>query len=179
MRSHVDKDRLFSFFQEIGCRSQGPGRIYIVGGSTALLLGIRDQTIDIDIKLDPEPKGVFESIAIIKDSLSINIELASPDQFVPPLGSWRERSEFIGKFGEVEFFHYDFYGQAFAKIVRGHSVDLSDVSALVRLGKIELGQLHALVQDALPDIVRYPALNQVEVLKRVDEFIAGKENNEH
>ncbi|MEI8281706.1 MAG: DUF6036 family nucleotidyltransferase [Armatimonadota bacterium] len=133
MRSPVDKNKLFSFFQEIGNRSEGPGRIYIVGGSTALLLGVRDQTVDIDIKLDPEPKGIFASISSLKESLSISVELASPDQFVPALPNWKERSEFITKSGQVEFFHYDFYGQAYAKIVRGHSVDLSDVRALISL----------------------------------------------
>ena len=177
MRSPVDKNKLFSFFQEIGRRSQGPGRVYIVGGSTALLLGIRDQTVDIDIKLDPEPKGVFESIAILKESLSISIELASPDQFVPALPDWKSRSEFITKCDQVEFFHYDFYGQAFAKIVRGHTVDLSDVRALILLGKVNISTLRELVQRAISEISRYPALNAPDVLASLNKFIESVEAN--
>ncbi|MES1147367.1 MAG: hypothetical protein ABUL49_01315, partial [bacterium] len=81
MRYPLDKAKLFRFMEEIGRRATSPGRIYLVGGATALLLDVRSQTIDIDIKLDPEPGGVFEAISTLKEALSVNVELASPDQF--------------------------------------------------------------------------------------------------
>src|SRR5437879_9951512 len=110
---------------EIGRRATSPGTIYLTGGSTALLLGIREQTIDVDIKLDPEPGGVFEAIASLKEALQLNVELASPDDFLPPLPGWRERSRHITTAGEVEFKHYDLYSQALAKIERGHDQDIA------------------------------------------------------
>src|SRR5438309_834142 len=91
MQRSVNRSKLEEFMNAIGRRAKTPGIIYITGGSTALLLGFRDQTIDIDIKLDPEPEGVFEAIADLKISLNINVELASPDQFIPPLPGWRQR----------------------------------------------------------------------------------------
>src|SRR5579862_2449415 len=120
MRSAVDPEKLATFMDEIGRAASGRGRVYLVGGSTALLFGIRDQTLDIDIKLDPEPQGIFEAIATLKERLSINVELASPDHFIPPLPGWEERSEFIATSGPVDFYHYDLYGQTLAKILRGH-----------------------------------------------------------
>jgi hypothetical protein len=171
MRSPVDKAKLNSFFREIGNRSEGPGKVYIVGGSTALLLDIRTQTVDIDIKLDPEPKGIFAILAMLKESLSINVELASPDQFVPALSDWQKRSEFITRSGQVDFYHYDFYGQAFAKIVRGHQVDLSDVRDLIRLEKINLSTLQSLIVEVMPEFDRYPALDKEDVQRRLNEFI--------
>ena len=171
MRSGTDKVKLLAFISELGLTVRGPGRVYFVGGSTALLLGIREQTIDIDLKLDPEPQGVFESIAAIKERLGINVELASPDQFIPPLPGWKERSEFVTKSGQVEFFHYDFYGQALAKIVRGHGSDLSDAHALVRLGKIKPALLSSLFNQIQADIIRYPALDTGEVERRVLAFL--------
>lgn len=42
-------------------------------------------TIDVDLKADPEPSGFFEAIAILKDELSVNIELANPSDFIPEL----------------------------------------------------------------------------------------------
>ena len=96
------------------------GRIYLVGGASAVLLGWRAMTVDVDLKLDPEPIGAFEAIAELKDSLDINIELAAPDQFIPALPGWRERSPFVARHGRVAFHHYDFYGQALGKIERGH-----------------------------------------------------------
>ncbi|MEZ0327214.1 MAG: hypothetical protein ACAH95_15045 [Fimbriimonas sp.] len=49
---------------EIGRRAGRPGRTYLVGGSTALLLGIRDQTIDVDIKMEPEPSLLLRTLLI-------------------------------------------------------------------------------------------------------------------
>lgn len=159
--------------EEIGRVASGPGRVYLVGGATALLLGMRAQTIDIDLKLDPEPNGVFEAIADLKERLSVNVELASPDQFLPPLPGWRDRSEFIKREGLVEFFHYDFYSQALAKISRGFVSDVADARFLVNLGKVDQSTLMAFLEQILPEIHRYPAID-VEVLKSsVEDFVHG------
>jgi len=64
-------------------------------------LGFRDQTIDIDLKLDPEPAGAFEAIAVLKNRLELNIELASPADFIPAIAAWRERSHRLHRAGRV------------------------------------------------------------------------------
>ena len=69
--------------EALGQRVKGPGTIYLTGGATALLFGWRAKTIDVDIKADPEPQGLFEAIAELKESLDANVELASPDLFIP------------------------------------------------------------------------------------------------
>jgi len=156
--------------------SQGTRSYLVVGGATALLLGVRQQTVDIDIKLDPEPKGVFEAIAILKNELSVNVELASPDQFLPPLPGWENRSEFIVRAGDVEFFHYDFYSQALAKLSRGHERDLSDVRAYLRLGKIRVSQLQSLFEEIIPGLARYPAIDSDTLISRVKGFCEENQN---
>ena len=75
--------------EAFGREATGPGRVYLTGGSTAVLEGWREATVDVDLKLDPEPAGAFEAIAHLKDTLDINVELAAPDQFVPPLPGWQ------------------------------------------------------------------------------------------
>jgi hypothetical protein len=55
-----------------------------------------------------------------------NIELAAPDDFIPPLPGWEEWSIFIARRGKIDFYHYDLYAQALAKIERGHARDLAD-----------------------------------------------------
>ncbi len=101
--------------RELAASARGPGKVYFTGGATALLLGFREQTIDIDLKLDPEPAGAFEAIARLKNQLDVNVELASPDDFIPTVPDWRSRSPRIASFGQVEFFHYDLALQALAK----------------------------------------------------------------
>lgn len=171
MRSKVDVGKLNSFIEEAGHAAQGPGRIYLVGGATALLLGIREQTIDIDIKLDPEPKGIFEAIARLKERLSINVELASPDDFMPAIPGWKDRSEFITRSGLVDFYHYDIYGQALAKILRGHGKDLADARAFVGSGKVIPSKLEGFFEQIKPDIIRYPAVDAADFGRRVEAFV--------
>ena len=85
MRAETDKEKLEAFFEAFGKLVTGAGRIYLTGGATAILHGWRSMTIDVDIKGDPEPPGFFQAIAALKDELDINIELASPDLFIPAL----------------------------------------------------------------------------------------------
>src|SRR5437762_12764357 len=106
MRRKVTIATLKQFMQDLAAAAKSPGKVYFTGGATALLLGFREQTIDIDLKLDPEPEGTFEAIAVLKDRLNLNVELASPDDFIPAAADWRERSRHIASIGQVEFFHY-------------------------------------------------------------------------
>lgn len=143
----------------LGRAARSDGRIYLVGGSSAVLVGWRDVTVDVDLKLDPEPRGVFTAIAQAKDSLNINVELAAPDDFIPALPGWRERSPFIARHGRVDYYHYDFHAQALAKIERGHEQDLNDVKEMARHGLIGLERVSELFQAIEPALVRYPAID--------------------
>jgi hypothetical protein len=172
MRRYVDRAKLEQFMHHIGARATSPGVVYLVGGATALLLGFREQTVDIDIKLDPEPGGIFHAIAELKERLGINVELAAPDQFIPPLPGWRDRSPLIRSDGPVQFRHYDFYSQALAKIERGHDLDLTDAASLVEAGKVDLSELIHLAKLIQSDLVRYPAIN-VEDFERQLLAFAG------
>ncbi len=157
----------------LGREARGAGRIYLVGGASAVIVGWRDTTIDVDLKLDPEPPGVFEAIARAKDALNMNVELASPDDFIPALPRWRDRSVFVARHGPVEFLHYDFYAQGLAKIERGHAQDMSDVEAMFRLKLIEPGRLTRLFSAIESDLVRYPAIDPVRFRHRVERAVCA------
>ena len=171
MRKSVTIDKLKKFMQKIAEDSKGPGNIYFVGGSCALLLGIRDQTIDIDLKLDPEPKGVFEAIAKLKNELDLNIELASPDDFIPPDPDWKKNSIFIATIKGVNFYHYDITTQALAKIERGYDQDLKDVKAFIEKGLVSPEQILECLVKIDPLLLRYPAIDPKSFAKRVREYL--------
>ena len=143
----------------LGKAAHSDGRVYLVGGSSAVLVGWRETTLDVDLKLDPEPAGIFEAIALAKQSLNVNVELAAPDDFIPPLPGWRDRSTFIERHGRVDYFHYDFHAQALAKIERGHQVDVDDVRAMHARGLIEPTRLMKLFEAIEEALVRYPAID--------------------
>jgi len=158
MRPPLDKERLLEFLKAFGENTQGSGRIYLTGGATALLHGWREMTIDVDIKADPEPGNFFESIAKLKDELGVNIELAAPDQFIPSLPGWRERSLFIDRFGDLDVYHYDPYSQALAKLERGHPRDLDDVESMHREGLVQTDRLEELFENIRERLIEYPSI---------------------
>lgn len=172
MRSETTRPKLEILMVELGRRVRGPGRIYLTGGATALLHGWRQTTIDVDFKADPEPAGLFEALAVLKDELDINLELASPDQFLPELPGWRDRSPFIAHHGYLDYHHYDLYSQALAKIERGHARDLADVHALWQRQLIRPDQLWSLYQAIEPALIRFPAVDPATLRAAVLEFCA-------
>ena len=170
MRPPVQLEKLEALMAAMGRTVKSPGRIYLTGGATALLHGWRPMTVDVDLKADPEPVGFFEAIAILKDKLAVNIELASPADFIPELPLWRERSLFIARHGLLDFYHYDPYSQALSKLERGHSRDLTDVDAMLRLGLIRRELLLEQFLRIEAKLIRYPALDPGSFRRTVEEF---------
>jgi hypothetical protein len=171
MRRPVDAERLRRFMKGLGAESPRETRVYLTGGATAVLLGWRDSTIDVDIKVDPESDAIFRALPRLKDSLEVNVELASPDQFIPPLPGWQERSPFIAREGATSFHHYDFYAQALAKIERGHDQDLGDVRQLLQRGLITPQRLRELFAEIEPLLFRYPAIDQATFRQAVERLL--------
>ena len=112
----------------------------------------------------------WEAIAELKEALDINIELASPDQFIPPVPGWRDRSVHIGRHGEVDFYHFDPLSQALAKLARGHDRDVSDVRAMLERELFGLDDLLDGLAKIQPELLRHPALDASAFLRRVRSF---------
>lgn len=168
MRRPVDEERIRRFMSELGEEADREGNLYFTGGATAVLLGWRASTIDVDIKMQPEADRLFRALPRIKEKLQINIELAAPDQFIPELLGWRERSTFIARQGRLSFFHYDFYAQGLSKIQRGHAQDRSDVRAMIERGLIDKSELRRRFEEIEPQLYRYPAIDPAAFRKALE-----------
>jgi hypothetical protein len=115
---------------------------------------------------------VFEAIATLKRELDINVELAAPDDFLPPLPGWESRSRFNARHGEVTFYHYDFYAQALAKIERGHAQDVKDVREMIERGLVEPIGLARALADIEAELIRYPAIDAPSLRRKLEETLA-------
>ena len=177
MRANIDTQKLERLMQLLGREAQGSGCIYFTGGASALLIGWRNSTVDVDLRLDPEPLGIFQAIAKLKQELNINIELASPQDFLPPLPGWRDRSVFIGKQGQISFYHYDFTAQALSKLSRGFDRDIKDIEAMYKQKLFSLNDLRNSFEAITPEIIRFPSLNPDILRSRIEKFIELCENN--
>ncbi len=169
--THLTREKLEEFLRRLGQGAQAPGACFITGGASALLIGWRETTIDVDLKFDPEPAGVFDAIPGLKRTLRINVELAAPSDFLPPLKEWRERSRFIGRYGQLDVYHYDFISQALSKLERGHAKDLLDVAEMLQRKLVTTEDLLAKAESMRPEIKRYPAVEEESFIRRVREFV--------
>lgn len=59
--------------------------MYLTGGATAVLEGWRPSTVDVDVRFEPDSDVALRQIASLKERLQVNVELASPLDFLPPL----------------------------------------------------------------------------------------------
>jgi hypothetical protein len=171
MRAMTDRERLTRFMTMFAARVTSETRVYFTGGATAVLQGWRTSTIDVDFRFDPESDELFRTIPALKEELSINVELAAPSDFIPPLPGWKERSVFINRERQVSFYHYDFYSQALAKIERGHAQDRTDVKAMIETGLVDAAKLLELFASIESHLYRYPAIDPKSFRKAVEEAI--------
>jgi hypothetical protein len=173
MRPAVDEGRLRELVRGLARVASAPTRIYLTGGATAVLEGWRSSTIDVDLRFEPDVDELFRVLPVLKERLEINIELASPADFIPELPGWRERSPLVFQEGNVEVHHFDFYAQALAKIERGFSQDLDDVGEMIERGLVERTRLGELYEAIEPELYRYPAIDPAAFRRKVEAALTG------
>jgi hypothetical protein len=173
----VTTARLDEFMRALAGGGIGPVRIFLVGGASAVLLGWRDST-EVDLKFEPDSDELLRKLPVLKERLQINIELASPGDFIPEVPGWRERSAFIRQEGNLTFLHYDFYAQALAKIERWHELDIKDVHELIQRRLVEPSRLLELFSAIEARLYEYPAIDPAKFRSAVEAVVAEAINPE-
>jgi len=148
-------------------------RVYLVGGTTAVLMGWRSSTIDVDLVMSPEDDALLRAIPAIKERLRVNVELASPLDFIPVPPGWEDRSPLIARIGRVSFHHFDLYAQALAKLERGHRQDVVDVREMIGRGLVTGSRLLSYFEQVEPELYRYPALDPPSFRRAVEVVARG------
>jgi len=173
MRERVTRERLQAFMRALAAAARQPLQVYLVGGATAVLEGWRDATIDVDLKLGVEDEAVLRAIPAIKEQLDVNVELASPADFIPVRPGWEDRSPFVAQEGPVTFRHFDLYAQALAKIERGHATDRQDVSELIERGLVARHGLQEYFDAIEAELYRFPAIDPASFRRAVEAVVRG------
>ena len=173
MREVADAGRVRRFMRALADVAEATARVYFTGGATAVLMGWRSSTIDVDIKIVPEHEHLFRAIPRIKEALQINIELACPADFIPVPSGWEDRSPFIASEGRLYFHHFDLYAQALAKVERSHNLDEADVQEMLRRGLVEPARAWRYFEAIETDLYRFPAVD-ARSFRRAVEAIFGR-----
>ncbi len=145
--------------------------MYLTGGATAVLEGWRESTVDIDVRFEPDSDLALSRISQLKERLTVNVELASPLDFLPPLQGWRERSRFRFREGNLEVFDFDLYSQALSKLERGFELDLADVRSMVSANEVKPEKLRQLYEGIEEKLYRFPAVDPASLQLAVDSLI--------
>lgn len=172
MRQKVDKTRLEQFLHALAAEAEQNVRVYLTGGATAVLLGWRQTTIDIDLSMVPESDRMLRSIPSLKERLNINVELASPADFIPEPPGWESRSKFIKQDGKAAFYHYDYYAQALSKVERFHERDILDVKEMLNRKLIQPQQLRDLFDKIEQFLYRFPAIDPQTFRKNLELILS-------
>jgi hypothetical protein len=159
MRELADAERIRRFLRAAGSQAEREGAAYLTGGATAVLVGWRSTTIDVDVVFVPESERILRALPSIKDTLCVNVELVSPADFIPVPVGWEDRSIFVAREGRLSYYHFDPYAQALAKLERGHAQDLDDVRAMVDAGLVEPVRALAYFDEIELRLYRYPAVD--------------------
>jgi hypothetical protein len=168
MRPPVDEPRLRELARSLGRVAGVRALIYLTGGASAVLEGWRGSTVDVDMRLEPEVDELLRELPALKERLGVNVELASPPDFIPELPGWRERSPLVFREGNIDVHHFDFYSQALSKIERGFRQDIDDVSKMIESGLVQPARLGELFEAIEPELYRYPAIDPAAFRAKVE-----------
>jgi hypothetical protein len=170
MRDAADAERIRRLARELGRVVSRGTRMYLTGGATAVLEGWRESTVDIDVRFEPDSDAALSKIRDLKEELAVNVELASPLDFLPALDGWRERSRFRFREGSLDVFDFDPYSQALSKLERGFDLDLEDVRSMVLSGRVEPAKLLELFEGIEPELFRFPAVDPAGLRAAVESI---------
>ncbi len=171
MREAADAERIRRLARELGRAVPAGTRMYLTGGATAVLEGWRDSTVDIDVRFEPDSDAALSRISEIRERLSVNIELASPLDFLPALQGWQDRSRFRFREGSLVVFDFDLYSQALSKLERGFELDLTDVRNMVQTGQVQPTKLLELLEGIEPELFRFPTVDPRSLRAAVESLL--------
>lgn len=144
--------------------------MYLTGGATAVLEGWRPSTVDVNVRFEPDSDAALRELAALKERLQVNVGLASPLDFLPPLEGWQERCRFRLRAGNLEVFDFDPYSQALSKLERGFDLDLRDVAEMVRAGQVDRVRLLELYEGIEPELFKFPAVEPAQLRRAVEDL---------
>jgi len=171
VRPDADRERLGRLLATLGRAVRTPHTLYLVGGTSAILEGWRSSTRDVDVLAVPDSDELLQAIGRSKEDLDLNVETASPLDFLPPLAGWEERSPWVAQHGPLTVRHLDFRLQALAKVERGFDQDLADVHAMLERGLVDAAGLRAGFTEMEPRLFRFPAVDAARFASRLDAVL--------
>jgi hypothetical protein len=173
VRELVDRARVERVMKALARHADRDTHVYFTGGVTAVVVGWRQSTIDVDLIAVPDSGAMMRALPAIKEELAVNLEIAAPSHFIPVPSGWEDRSPVIQTLGQVTFHHFDLYAQALAKLERRHARDITDVREMLNRSLIERERVLEYFAAIEPELYRFPAVDPPTFRKAVEEAMSS------
>jgi sugar phosphate isomerase/epimerase len=175
-REDATRANIGAFLRELGRQFPGSGSLYLAGGAMLVYQGFRPRTVDIDYRVDlgeGDDTLFIRALRAAQKVVPVNVEPASPADFIPLPAGWRERCRFLAQEGGLAICAFDPVSTALAKIERGHERDIDDVLALCRAGVIGVEQIVAAFEEIAPRIETeaLPRITEEDFRRKVEAFV--------
>ena len=173
----VNAHVLEAFLQRLGRCFHFPARLYLVGGSSLLLVAGKTSTFDIDVQFSTAHEHHTEFIRCLRTvsrEMGILVDWASPEPFLPLPAGFQARCQFVGRYGSLDVFHFDFYSIALATVHRGNEKDFDDVVRMVQTGLISITVLESYLEQILPEYEYHQPSADPATFRRKFELLKEK-----
>jgi hypothetical protein len=146
----VTSAALKRFFERLGEQLENPATFTLLGGSALCLLGSPRETLDVDYFIEGSRPEVDDALKQLSAALELDLESVPLEEFIPLPPDAKQRSRFVGRYGQLEVYIFDLYSIALSKIARGFESDLEDVEFLLNHKLVEWEMLETYFQAILP-----------------------------
>lgn len=154
----ISRDNIEQFLHTLARQFQQPSNLYLTGNAVLVHMGLRASTTNI-LQLVVETADESSLVALMQrcaEALHLNLEFTSPEDYIPIPWNWQDQARYIGPYGYIDVFYFDFVSLALSKIALGSELDLNDVWLLLQHKLLTLHSLDDAYLEVQPRMGRKP-----------------------
>lgn len=154
----VSHENIEQFLHLLARQFPEPSNLYLTGNAIFAHLGLRPSTTNV-LQLVVETTDEERMITLMQrcaSSLHLNVEFSSPEDLIPIPWTWQDQAKYVGPYGYIDVFYFDFVSLALSKIAQGSQSDLNDVWLLVQQRLLSLHSLDDAYLEVQPRMGRKP-----------------------
>jgi len=155
-RPPLDKQTIESFLHGLGQMFHKAGQVYVMGEAALIHLGVRpgfiqDLEINVVARNNEDQDQLFAAVRQLGRQMDIGIEMVPflLGRMFPLPRHWKRQARYIGRYGSIDAFYFDFATLALMKMYRGTTRDIKDVKRLLERGEITFRGLDRTYQKVL------------------------------
>lgn len=154
----VSQANIEQFLQTLALAFQQPSNLYLTGDAVLVHLGLRSST-STTLSVVIEATDEVRMTAAIKRSaerVHLTTAFTSPEDIIPIPWTWQDHAQYVGPYGYIDLYYFDYISLALSKIAQGGEQDLNDVWLLVRKKLLSLHELDNAYLEIQPRMGRKP-----------------------